>query len=270
MFDSKDFNASLYVGNLHPDCNEATLFEKFSTVGSILSIRVCRDINTGSSLGYAYVNYTKHEEAKKALDILNYDQLNGQPIRIMWAQKDLKSKLPMAANLVVKNLPRTIDDKILRDMFTIYGNILSVKIVTYQSGDSKGYGFVQFENENSANEAISEVDGTLVHGRKIIVSKFIPYKDRKRFQEMSFSNNIFVKNLTPSFSSNDLEKLCLCFGNITSARVATNEDNRSKGYGFVSFECAENANRAVAELNRMYLNGRRLFATVAKTGFLNI
>ncbi|XP_055951508.1 polyadenylate-binding protein 1-like 2 [Argiope bruennichi] len=220
-------STSLYVGNLHPNCSEATLFDKFSPVGPIISIRVCRDIQTGFSLGYAYVNYMKHEDAKKALDNFNYDQLDGQPLRIMWAQKDLKSKLSAAANLVVKNLPKSIDDKILKDIFSSCGTVLSVKVVTYQNGDSKGYGFVQFESEKSANEAISKLHGTIIHGRNILVSKFIP---------------------------SELEELCLCFGNIRSAKVVTNEDNKSKGYGFVCFQSPEEASRAVTELNRLLSN----------------
>jgi polyadenylate-binding protein len=48
---------ALYVGDLHEDATDEDLFDAFSKVGTVTSVRICRDNVTNKSLRYGYVNY---------------------------------------------------------------------------------------------------------------------------------------------------------------------------------------------------------------------
>lgn len=254
--------ASLYVGDLHPDVTEAQLYEKFSQSGPVLSIRVCRDLVTRRSLGYAYVNFQQPGDAERALDTMNFDELKGIPMRIMWSQRDPSVRKNGVGNIFIKNLDKTIDHKQLYDTFSQFGNILSSKIVKDEKGGSKGYGFVHFESKESAQTAIDQVDGMLLNDRKVFVGWFKSKADRvKEMGDRSkMYTNVFIKNLPDEFTQEDFESLCAEYGATLSVRLMTDTEGKSKCFGFASFEEHDVADACVAGLNDKEMKGKVVFA----------
>ena len=90
-------------------------------------------------------------------------------------------------NIFVGSLPWSIEEADLRESFEVYGAVSSVKIITDKfTGRSKGFGFVEMENDEEAEKAITELNGATVDGRTIVVNKSEPKPEGER---KSFNNN---------------------------------------------------------------------------------
>ena len=255
-------SASLYVGELDPSVTEAMLFELFSQIGSVASIRVCRDAVTRRSLGYAYVNYNTTIDGEKALEELNYTLIKGRPCRIMWSQRDPALRKTGQGNVFIKNLDTAIDNKALHDTFAAFGNILSCKVAQDETGASKGYGFVHYETDEAASQAIKHVNGMLLNEKKVFVGHHIPKKDRQsKFEEMKANfTNIYVKNIPVEVTDEEFRELFEKYGDVTSASLARDgETGKSRGFGFVNFINHEHAATAVDELNGKDFKGQDLY-----------
>merc|ERR1711894_421159 len=255
-------------GDLAKDVTEAMLFEKFSSAGPVLSIRVCRDMISRMSLGYAYVNFQQPADAERALDTMNFDVLKAKPIRIMWSQRDPSLRRSGVGNVFIKNLDKTIDNKAMYDTFSAFGNILSCKVAQDMgnpnpqlNGESKGYGFVHFETEEAALNAIQKVNGMLLNGKKVYVGRFVPRKDREMElgEKARKFTNVYVKNINDEYDEAKLNEMFQKYGKISSVKVMKSDDGKSKGFGFVSFESPEEAMNACEELNGQDLDGKTVF-----------
>jgi polyadenylate-binding protein len=250
-------SASLYVADLSADVTEALLFEIFNAVGPVASVRVCRDATTRRSLGYAYVNFHRVEDAERALDTMNFKNIRGRPCRLMWSHRDPSLRKSGLGNIFVKNLAKSIDNKTLYDTFSMFGNILSCKVSTDRKGQSYGYGFVHYESEESAQNAIARVDGKVIAGQTVSVTQFKSRKERGG-NKTKFTN-LYVKNLPESFTLANLEELFSKYGTITSSKLALDKDEKFRGFAFVNYKTPEEANAAVEGLKDVVMDEKKLF-----------
>ena len=82
-------------------------------------------------------------------------------------------------NIFVGNLKFTATEESVRSMFERYGTVSSARIMTDRdTGRSRGFAFVEMENENEADQAISALNGFMMDGRALNVNEARPKPER--------------------------------------------------------------------------------------------
>jgi len=78
-------------------------------------------------------------------------------------------------NIYVGNLSFKVSDQELMEVFEQFGDVTSYKVIKdRETGRSKGFGFVEMENDSEAQAAINKLDGTEINGRTVKVNKARP------------------------------------------------------------------------------------------------
>lgn len=81
--------------------------------------------------------------------------------------------------LFVGSLPWSVDDAGLAQIFSQAGTVVSAQVVKDRdTGRSRGFGFVEMSTDEEANNAVSNLNGTDMEGRKIVVNIARPREDR--------------------------------------------------------------------------------------------
>ncbi|XP_024022522.1 polyadenylate-binding protein 4-like [Morus notabilis] len=167
-------STNLFFKNLDYDITEDFLQELFSEFGKVSSLNLLKDGN-GNSRGFGFVKFESLKEAKNAVEHLNGLLLGSKHLVIETAQIKVEKKMinyqfekfKDTNNLCVKNLDLSVNDTKLRDHFSCCGKVISVRVMRFTDGTSKGYGFVCFSAQEEAKKALHSLNGTVLEGRHL-------------------------------------------------------------------------------------------------------
>jgi polyadenylate-binding protein len=143
-------------------------------------------------------------------------------------------------------------------------------------GKSKGFGFVNFENPDEAEEACNKLNDTEYDGKVIYVGRAQKKMEREaelrgKFEQMKMEHmtkyqgvNLYIKNLDDDMDDTKLRGIFDQFGTITSAKVMSDGKGGAKGFGFVCFSTPEEATKAVTEMNGKIVGSKPLYVALAQ------
>lgn len=163
--------ATIYVGNLDEKVTDTLLWELMLQAGPVVNVHLPKDRVTQQHQGYGFCEFMTEEDADYAIKIMNMIKLYGKQIRVNKATSD-KKNLDVGASLFIGNLDPDIDEKLLYDTFGAFGVIVQTPKIARDpdTGNSKGYGFISFDNFESSDAAIEAMNGQYLMNKAITVS----------------------------------------------------------------------------------------------------
>ncbi|KAG8386134.1 hypothetical protein BUALT_Bualt03G0117400 [Buddleja alternifolia] len=175
---------AIFVGDLAPEVTDYLLQETFKTVySSVKSAKVVTDRTTGRTKGYGFVKFGDEREQQRAMTEMNGVLCSTRPMRIGPASNNKTMTAPTQrasyqnprgnqgesdpnnTTIFVGGLDPNVTDEHLRQVFSQYGELVHVKIPV-----GKRCGFVQFADRSCAEQALANLNGTVLGGSTVRLS----------------------------------------------------------------------------------------------------
>lgn len=158
------------MGNIDERFSQELLSELMTQVGPVRQVHMPQDRVSQTHQGYGFVEFDTPLSADYASKVLNGIRVWGKPIRVNKASADKQKAVDIGAELFINNLDGQVDEKILYDTFSQFGQILrQPNIVRDENNISKGYGFVSFDSFEASDVARDTMNGQYLLSKSITV-----------------------------------------------------------------------------------------------------
>ena len=292
---NKDSKNNLYVKNIPKEKDARELYEYFLQFGDVFSLKV-NDNEKGDFLRTAFLTYYKEDDARKCIEATTNKKIWGSDMEVQY-QKNSNEKgynnnyhqnYNKNLKINITNLPDDYTDKEISKLCEEFGKF-EICNIKRNNRDGK-FAIVKFSNETEAKTALEKLNNKEVDKKKLIVkelhnshnySNYNNYNYNKRvgnypplfynFPMAKFEdtlierNDLYVSNIPPNATKEDLEKTFGQYGPIKNIKL--DEDTNitkelkekvkfmNRGFGYVLFEKAEDAAKAIESLNGKFIIG---------------
>lgn len=241
-------HASIIVRNLPREITDNKLRQFFRDCGTIYTVKVLHDQS-----GSAIVEFEDQMSAEYSLS------RSGRELDGMAVEVQLETK----STLYVTNYPPAMGQNEVRDLFQKYGEIVDIRLPSLKANAARRFCYIQFKNAEDAERSL-EMDGLEIEpGYKLNVYISDPDKKQERSGPTEEGRQLFIRELAFKVSEKDLEKKFSKYGTVETVKIPQDEKGRSKGYGFVTFSSAQEAEEALV-LDGQEFKGRAIQISIAR------
>lgn len=261
-----DSEYTLWVGGLSPIMQDTRLHAVFQTFGHVKNCRVMYDSYEvpRKSRGFGFVTFSSRTQAQNALEALRYTIHDNYVMQVNWKGQSPKT-FESGANLCVRGLDKNVTEKDLHAKMQDFGKVISVCIRRRSSGESLGYGYVQFERKIDAEACLQNAETIKLGESTLDIAQFLPKSKRGGNSKA----NLYIRDFKDSIDTEEKVRTFLNttfgeYGNIKSLFIKLDE-KKSKYFAFVCFEEVQSAEKAKEELHGHDFDGVQLLVAFAQT-----
>ncbi|KAM5193683.1 putative RNA-binding protein 19 isoform 2-T2 [Mantella aurantiaca] len=177
---------TLFIKNLNFSTSEETLREVFSKIGVVKSCSISKKKDkqgTVLSMGFGFVEYKKPEQAQKALRQLQHCTVDDHQLEVKLSERATRanvstdrkkqmSKKQKTSKILVRNVPFQASVKEIRELFSTFGELKTVRLPKKMAGTGahRGFGFVDFVTKQDAKRAFNALcHSTHLYGRRLVL-----------------------------------------------------------------------------------------------------
>ncbi|EDQ86448.1 uncharacterized protein MONBRDRAFT_38453 [Monosiga brevicollis MX1] len=172
-----------------------------------------------------------------------------------------------SASLRIDHLPETATESQLAELFGAIGDFKSIHIIRDSiSNKPLGHGYVNFEDVDSAIEAIKVLDGMDLTGGNDDKGISLSFTPSQPASSAASSGTLFVKNLAEDVDNKTIFDTFASIGAPSSAKVMTTAEGKSRGFAIVHYDDPQLAQRALDELEGVVVNGKNIRLERYQTG----
>ncbi|KKA30423.1 hypothetical protein TD95_004370 [Thielaviopsis punctulata] len=255
-------NTSVVVSGLPASVNVGAVKKYFREFGHIVNVMLIPEEDKTTT---ALIEFDSSEDANSVILLRNNKYFN---------QNQISVSSGFNLTVFVTNYPPTADEAFIRNLFKDAGDILSIRWPSLKYNTHRRFCYVTFRTLEGSAKAVA-LDGKKLEGRFRLEVKYSdPGSKRKRQGATSEGREVHVANVDGEASEDEVRTVFARYGTVESVRVLRALSGRNVGTAFVVYESAEQAARAVAELNnvklrshiiRVEISQQRVFKTSAKT-----
>ena len=301
---NKESKNNLYIKNIPKEKDAHQLYEYFLKYGDVFSLKINQN-EKGEYIGTAFLTYYKEDDAKKCLDENKDKKILECDIEVQYRKNtnhyihnnnyhnnynnNYGNYNNRNLKINITNLPENYNETEISKLCEEFGKFEICDIKTNERNGK--FAIVKFSKESDAKTALEKLNNKEVENKKLIVKElhynnhnynnnfnnYNNYNKRPgnfqffynfpipKIEEPYQKNNLYVCNIPPMATKEDLEKTFGQYGQIKNIKLDEDETIAketkekvkflNKGFGYVLFEKAEDAKKALESLAGKYIIG---------------